>query len=367
MSRYTPDQYYTDLGLKLIHSDHLNQIIERNMTHPAVRRFAEVRQGQIEFGDDEANVAFYHCFYTERVPELGLTWSQAYAGAYFPLFERVSLPDLEYFCRAHEARTAVLDVGCGDGFALCYLARVLPAVRFVGVDRCVAALDHARERVKRLGLANIELYETEAFTLPKQWRQRFDGAILRNIVDDTRERKTPWHKARFGTTDKLRAIRPVVQRNARLYVSMTPYPADTLDFEAKVQADLAAAGYHAPSAQRLSYQSGGSQSLAHLVWTLTPADKTRESGEVLEHRPEYVTSYHYAKGEAIPVEDVVLAEECYVNLDNPRWCPRCSAQEAGVIYSGGPARTHRNFYKVAARVYSCPACQYGYTVAEVID
>lgn len=66
---------------------------------------------------------------------------------------------------------------------------------------------------------------------------------------------------------------------------------------------------------------------------------------------------------------MVLAEECYINLSRPDICPRCSTAGSGVIYSGGPARTWLNHYKVVVNVYSCSHlhCLSGYTVAEVID
>lgn len=363
------DKYYADLGLKTLDPDQLNRLIAQNVGEPSVQRFTERLRQQLEVGDEAGNVAFYQCFYTELVPGLGMTWSQAYACAYFPPFERVSLPDLEYFCRAHETCTIVLDAGCGDGFALCYLAQGLPFIKFVGVDRCPAALNQASKRVEQFSLTNVELHEGDVFNPPESWRERFDGAILRNIVDDTREPYSQFLDARFRTREKLQAVRPLLKRNARVYVGMTHYPHNSQAFEELVSADLAAAGFHAPPAQHRPYE-GDRRSLVQLAWTLTPASYPAfEPTARLNHRPEYVSSYHYPEGEAIPVEDVVLAEECYVNLPNPNRCPRCCAPGARAIYHGGPARTRRNFYKVTACVYACsnPQCQSGYTVAEVID
>lgn len=288
---YPLENYYADLGLKFLEPEYLDCLLRQAATHQAVQRFLELLRQQREVGDDAANRAFYQCFYTEKIPGLELTWADAYACAYLVSYEGVSLPDVEYFCRAHEVCTSVLDAGCGSGLVLCYLARRLPAMRFVGVDRCRPALDEARARLAKLGLTNVELHEGDVYSLPAKWRERFDGAVLRNIIDDTREPSSEFTATHFRTREKLVAIRPALKMNARVYVGLTPYPSYSQAFEARVQSDLAAAGFHAPPAQQLAY-TRGPHSCTHLVWTITPAQPPAASPAAQPHRPEYVARYH---------------------------------------------------------------------------
>ena len=54
-----------------------------------------------------------------------------------------------------ESGIEVLDAGCGRGSALLAMAQRFPASRFVGIDLCADAIDHARCRADELKLANV--------------------------------------------------------------------------------------------------------------------------------------------------------------------------------------------------------------------
>jgi ubiquinone/menaquinone biosynthesis C-methylase UbiE len=61
----------------------------------------------------------------------------------------------------------VLDVGCGTGFPCIEIAQRLgPGSRVWAVDPWSAALDRAREKAKRWGVANLQLLEGRAESLP---------------------------------------------------------------------------------------------------------------------------------------------------------------------------------------------------------
>lgn len=359
------DEYFRLLNLQPFSPTELSRIYQPYAGLPAAQKFQATAEAFRRRGDDGSNQAFYRCFYGEQAPVVNLGWSELYACEYLP-FERATLPELAHFCAAHEPRKHVLDAGCGDGIALCYLARQFSHARFVGVDRCPEALACARRRMERLGVCNVRLIEDDVFVPKHEWGPSFDGLILRNVVDDVRMDSTVYLDARFDTTAKLAALRPRLQINARVWVSLTPYPYHTQEFEEQVQRDLQAAVFTAPPAQRVNY-AVDDRSYVHLIWTICPAAQQLKDTSDLTPRPEYVVEYHYPRGHAIPVEDLARAEQCYVNLRNPTCCPRCSTPEAQVIYSGGPDRTLRNWYKIWARVYSCGSCQYGYLAIEVID
>lgn len=367
------DTYYEMLGLTPIPPEELARIVQVHADDPIIQRFSDADARFRAVGDDASNREFYACFYRDVVPELNVPWCEAYTRAYSRSLDREVLPELARFCDAPEPRASVLDLGCGDGLALCYLAREFPAARFVGVDRCRAALDRARRRMERLDLTNVTLVEDDAFALEPlrlvaRAGERFDAAIVRNALDDVRESGTPYLAAKFSTVRRFASLRPMLTPNARVWVSLTPYPRATPEFAERVRADLEAAGYTAVPPLEIPYTVAG-HPCVHLWWTVCPRLEPETTASDLCPRPEYVAAYHYPKGAAIPVEDVVLAERCYINLHAARQCPRCSKEGGHIIYTGGPARTLVNYYKVSVRVYACgnPRCEHGYAVAEVID
>lgn len=268
------DTYYEMLGLTPIPLEELARIVQAHADDPIIQRFANADARFRVAGDDASNRAFYACFYRDVVPELDVTWCEAYERAYFRSLDREVLPQLARFCDAPEPRASVLDLGCGDGLALCYLAKAFPATRFVGIDRCRAALDRARRRLERLGLTNVTLVEDDAFALETsalvaRAGKRFDAAVVRNVLDDVRESGTPYLAARFDTVRRLASLRPALTPNARVCVSLTPYPHATPEFAERVRVDLEAAGYTAVPPLEIPYTVAGHPCI-HLWWTICP-------------------------------------------------------------------------------------------------
>jgi arsenite methyltransferase len=60
----------------------------------------------------------------------------------------------------------VLELAFGQGFNLAWLAKHMPDTHFAGIDITPAHLRIARERVRRAGLANIDLQEGDLHELP---------------------------------------------------------------------------------------------------------------------------------------------------------------------------------------------------------
>lgn len=60
----------------------------------------------------------------------------------------------------------VLEIGFGQGFNLAWLAQRHPQARFFGVDLTPEHVALARERVRRAGLENVELFEADLHRLP---------------------------------------------------------------------------------------------------------------------------------------------------------------------------------------------------------
>ncbi|MFY9484845.1 MAG: class I SAM-dependent methyltransferase [Patescibacteria group bacterium] len=360
------DKFFDLLGLSQLSSEGLSDVIGRNASSSSVQQFQRSDLDYCKYADDASAIEFYRCFYGNTVPELDITWSELYCRVYNRDLDAKTLPELVHFCLAHETRRQVLDAGCGDGIALCFMAINCPDSRFCGIDRDQDALNLAERRIKRLGLQNVTLRKGDIFALDQELNGTFDCIIAKNILDDARERGSVYIDGRFMAQEKLMRLRRLIKTNARVWVSLSPYPHNTANFTSRLEADMVTAGFTVPPAQVIQYQVSD-HAVEYLIWTLTPAAPHQTQESRLQHRPEYVSSYHFPVGHAIPVEDLVMAERCYINLNAPSTCPRCSTPGACVIYNGGPARTLVNHFKVFACVYSCGGCNNGYLYAEVID
>lgn len=263
--------YYAQLDLDPIPLERYERHLTEHRWDPAVQRFGYLHEGLRDRGDRAANEAFYCCYYTESLPGLGL-WYEVYPRAFFLDLDTKTFPDLARFC---EGRSRILDAGCGDGLPLLYLAQQFPNVSFTGMDLRLEALDIVRERAQRLGLRNVTLLERDAFDGDAAPTDRFDAIILRNVVDDTRERGTPFQDAAFDTKRKLRAVRRLATPNARVWVSMTPYLEYSPEFEVHVRQDIRAGNFTILPAQQCRYESAGKTS-THLVWVARPQPETAD-------------------------------------------------------------------------------------------
>lgn len=92
------------------------------------------------------------------------------------------LPRLAGVTQKLEAGAQVADVGCGAGVALTAMAQVYPNSSFHGFDPSRHAIERAREKVRELGLANIELHEASGTELPTD--PTFDFVITFDCLHD---------------------------------------------------------------------------------------------------------------------------------------------------------------------------------------
>jgi SAM-dependent methyltransferase len=83
------------------------------------------------------------------------------------------VPALDGVRERLERGALVVDVGCGAGVALTALASEFPNSTFHGFELSRHALDRAAERIRELGLTNVELFHTRAEELPSDGRYDF--------------------------------------------------------------------------------------------------------------------------------------------------------------------------------------------------
>jgi SAM-dependent methyltransferase len=64
--------------------------------------------------------------------------------------------------------SAILDVGCENGFLTCFLALRWPKARIVGIDPCPEAIDCACQLAARLRITNVEFIVSDAANIPSK-------------------------------------------------------------------------------------------------------------------------------------------------------------------------------------------------------
>jgi methyltransferase-like protein/ubiquinone/menaquinone biosynthesis C-methylase UbiE len=112
------------------------------------------------------------------------------------------------------ARARVLELGCGDGLNLTSVALSLPEAQCLGVDLAAAGIHMGQERVRGLGLRNIELRQLDIMDVGDSLG-RFDYIIAHGIYSWVPE----------SARDKLLAIcKQNLGENGVAYVSYNTYP-----------------------------------------------------------------------------------------------------------------------------------------------
>jgi 2-polyprenyl-3-methyl-5-hydroxy-6-metoxy-1,4-benzoquinol methylase len=94
----------------------------------------------------------------------------------------VALPTLDGVVEKLAAGATVADVGCGAGLAVALIGEAFPASAVHGYEISHHALDRARERKERLGLANVEFHDVRREPLPAD--ARFDLVTTFDCLHD---------------------------------------------------------------------------------------------------------------------------------------------------------------------------------------
>jgi methyltransferase-like protein/ubiquinone/menaquinone biosynthesis C-methylase UbiE len=75
----------------------------------------------------------------------------------------------------------VLELGCGDGTNLNWLAVTLPGSRFVGVDLSRTHIDGARDDLSELNISNVEFYQKDVLDIEEKTFGKFDFIIAHGL------------------------------------------------------------------------------------------------------------------------------------------------------------------------------------------
>ncbi|NIP22224.1 MAG: methyltransferase domain-containing protein [Phycisphaerae bacterium] len=92
-------------------------------------------------------------------------WAEVNAERIDATLTQEVLPFVPNLMEELHAGIEVLDVGCGDGYAVTHMAKAFPNSRFTGYDLIEHFIDSASHRAKSLGLGNVRFEKRDALRI----------------------------------------------------------------------------------------------------------------------------------------------------------------------------------------------------------
>lgn len=78
---------------------------------------------------------------------------------------------------SHKTAQNILDIGCGEGANIGYMASKFPDISFTGIDLNKALVKKGNTILKKLKLSNCRLETGDLYHLNKKYKDAFDGLI----------------------------------------------------------------------------------------------------------------------------------------------------------------------------------------------
>lgn len=145
MNSFCIQDYLSEIDLKGYDSLHAFWR-ELDSKYPRAEvKLLEHAYARLEEGDEES---FYHAIYQNYDTAF------SFAGLRIPLYKSVS--DWVVKSLDDYVPRTILDAGCGNGILTCYLARLYPEAKVLGVDINEFAVKHAQTLAEKLNLTNVQ-------------------------------------------------------------------------------------------------------------------------------------------------------------------------------------------------------------------
>lgn len=109
----------------------------------------------------------------------------------------------------------VLEIGCGHGSNLNWIAHTLPESSFVGIDLSARQIEMAQEAVKEIGLQNIRFYADDIMNVSAESFGKFDYIIAHGVFSWVPD---------FVREKVLQIYQELLEPNGVGYISYNVYP-----------------------------------------------------------------------------------------------------------------------------------------------
>lgn len=144
LTKHSIDRFFKSLGVPQL-ADY-DELIEHLESRYGDERRAEIEEAFESRADGDYD-SFYDFIYSDTDVSIQLAGMRANLyRTFFNWFES----------NFSALAGRILDVGCGNGIATCYLAKQFPKARFVGIDKSPAAIRCATELAQKAKVKNVE-------------------------------------------------------------------------------------------------------------------------------------------------------------------------------------------------------------------
>jgi SAM-dependent methyltransferase len=248
--------YLTDLGLGDISNQDLQMAAACRQYIPELNR-----------NPDEK---FYDYFYSTRIPEMEITWSEVQDRHNWD-FKHQLLPLMKTWATRSwpDGAGTILDSGCGSGLDTCYLARSFPNKHFIGIDSSAPAIVHLEKRARRLGLSNVSSQIVDAFDLQSLEKgARCDAIVLNNVLDSSFPNVS-------AVGRRLKVAKKLLLPSGTVFLSLTPVRIKEGTVLSIMQSACRRAGFSIEEDGSFDY-SHGPEEIHHLWWKVRALDQPPE-------------------------------------------------------------------------------------------
>ena len=164
-------QYLRDIGFERIKGKYglnarLYTVFGRQKAEQILHRWERITSGSREFYD-----------FKNSDPELSRAISEAYD-------DDIIRKSCNYIdAHKHYFGKTILEVGCDCGIISCFLAKTFPDATIVSIDRCVAAIENAREFAKKQGIENVTFINCDLKDIEKTFDTVFSMRTVHENYD----------------------------------------------------------------------------------------------------------------------------------------------------------------------------------------
>jgi SAM-dependent methyltransferase len=212
------DTYLRFLGLEPIDSEYFFRLLEEGTNDTVIREWQRL-MGTLRLSRDPRDEQRLGDFALSTiVPGLGISFSELATRVWSLEKHRQVLPPILEWCRSGRR---ILEVGCGPGHLVGFLAKNMPDRVVVAIDFLHSAIDYTSKTLSTLGIVDVTLLRAELSELPPLYPAAFDRVLLRDVCGNEFDTDCDWDQYMQRVTDFLRSAAQVVTHDGYIWYSLS--------------------------------------------------------------------------------------------------------------------------------------------------